>query len=90
MNEKWVHTHTHKESTGLQSNTHWVFLQRKLVLINLAGGTPTCFSFYVMACSLSGSVEAINSGLSAVCLFEFFANLYYSLMGYWSYTGSTE
>lgn len=26
----------------------------------------------------SGSVEAINSSLSAVCLFEFFANPYYS------------
>lgn len=43
-----------------------------------------------MACSLSGSVEAINSSLSAVCLFESFANLYYSLMACWPYTGSAE
>lgn len=43
-----------------------------------------------MAGSLSGSVEAINSSLSAVCLFEFFANLYYSLMARWPCTGRSE
>lgn len=43
-----------------------------------------------MARSPSGSVEAINSSLSAVCLFEFFANLYYSLMACWPRTGSGE
>lgn len=50
MNEQWVHTyiHTHKDSTGLQSNTHThtlVFLQGKLVLINLARGTRHVFPF---------------------------------------------
>lgn len=36
-----------------------------------------------MAGSKSGSVEAINSSLSAVCLFESCANLYYSPMACW-------
>lgn len=52
MNEKWVHTCIHTKSTGPQSNTHarthtciLVFLQRKLVLINLAGGTRHVFPF---------------------------------------------
>lgn len=43
-----------------------------------------------MVCALSGSVEAINSSLSAVCLFEFFANLYYSAMACWPCAGSVE
>lgn len=43
-----------------------------------------------MARSLSGAVEAINSSLSAVCLFEFFANLYYSLMACWLRAGRAE
>lgn len=82
MNEKWVQTHTCIHT--------YTVLQGKLVLINLAGGTRHVFPDTSWPHSLSGSMEAINSSLSAVCLFEFCANLYYSLMASWPRAGSAE
>lgn len=74
---KRTHRNTHINAhAGL-----FFFSQTKLVLINLAGGTRHVFPFTSWPVPPpSGSVEAINSSLSAVCLFEFFANPYYSPM----------
>lgn len=46
MNEKWVHTYIHTPGVYWAAIKHTlVFLQRKLVLINLAGGSRHVFPF---------------------------------------------
>lgn len=74
---KRAHRNTHRNA---HAGLFFPFSQTKLVLINLAGGTRHVFPFTSWPPPPSGSVEAINSSLSAVCLFEFFANPYYSPM----------
>lgn len=54
----------------------YTYTGKGLSWLTWAKGSPTCFSLYVM----SASMEAINSSLSAVCLFESFVVLSQSLM----------